>query len=806
MLKFSILYIYFVLSFSAIANEIIVKDLVTQENLEAVKVLNISSGKSKFTNNRGKADISEFSNSDSILISQFGYERKILSYTDLKNQKFIVFLKGTGISFDELVVSGNKWQQDKREIPIKMTTIKSEYAIMQNPQTAADLLTLSGEVYVQKSQLGGGSPMVRGFATNRVLITIDGVRMNNAIFRSGNIQNVISLDPFSIDNTEIIFGPGSTIYGSDAIGGVMNFYTKDPKFANNGKTLVNGNFNLRTSSANFEKTFHADLNIGFKKWAFYTGFTYSDFDDLRMGSNGPEDYIREIYQARINNIDTILVNTNPNIQKVTGYNQYNLTQKIAFKANEYLIANYGFHYSTTSDYSRYDRLIRYRGNRDEQRLRSAEWYYGPQEWMMNNLQLKLSKSNAIFDNLNISLAQQYFRESRHDRDFNSDIRSDKVEKVMAFSLNIDAEKMLTEKKKIFFGLEGIFNQIGSEGESVNILNNKRVNDVTRYPDGSDWSTYAGYLSYRNKITKELSLQLGTRYSIYNMNADFDTTYYQFPFTKAENSGGALTGSAGLIYNPDETWQFILNLSSGFRAPNIDDIGKIFDSEPGSVVIPNPDLNPEYAYNGEIGLAKIINNSIKLDISAYYTILQNALVRRDYQLNGMDSLIYAGELSQVQAIQNAAKANVWGIQAGIEAKLPWNFSFQGRFNYQQGVEELDDGTSAPLRHAPPLFGNVHLIYTVKGFEFDLYADYNGEISNENLAPSEQEKTFMYALDDNNLPYTPSWWTLNLKAEYSISNNLMISGGVENILDVRYRQYSSGISAPGVNFIGAIKVRV
>lgn len=805
MLKYSII-ILLLFTFSINAEIVKIKDLVTQDNLEAAKINDIKSKKSIFTNHKGEADISDMNNSDSIMISFYGYEKQIISFKEIAENKFIVYLKGTGISFDELVVSANKWQQDKREIPIKMTSIKSEYTLMQNPQTAADLLTLTGEVYVQKSQLGGGSPMIRGFATNRVLITVDGVRMNNAIFRSGNVQNVISLDPLAISNTEVLFGPGSTIYGSDAIGGVMNFYTKAPKFATNGKMYFAANANIRSSSANFEKTGHIDFNLGFKKVAFLTSLTYSDYDDLRMGSNGPDDYIREIYQDRIDGRDTIINNSYPNIQRETGYNQINFMQKVSLKASKNIDIDYGFHYSTTSDYSRYDRLIRYRGDREEERLRSAEWYYGPQEWIMNNFNINFKKPYKIYDQFNLSFAYQYFRESRHDRDFNSIIKSNRIEKVWAYSLNADFVKNLSDKQKLFYGAEAIRNDIGSYGTSENIETKDIQNDASRYPDGSDWSSYSYYLSYRNKLTNKMNIQLGARYNQYMINAEFDTTFYKFPFTKADINAGALTGSAGLVYNPTQSWQFIINVSTGFRSPNIDDIGKIFDSEPGSVVIPNPDLVAEYAYNAEFGLAKIINDDLKIDFSAYYTQLENALVRRDYQLNGQDSIIYAGELSQVQAIQNAANANVWGIQAGIEAKLPLNLTFRARLNYQQGEEELDDGTTAPLRHAPPLFGNIHLIYTINRFEVDFYSDFNGAVSNADLAPSEQEKTYIYAWDDSGLPYSPSWWTLNLKAEYSISNKIMVSGGIENILDVRYRPYSSGISAPGINFIGAVRVSI
>ena len=132
-------------------------------------------------------------------------------------------------------MSVSKWEQQRKDIPQKIVSINAQSIAFGNSQTSADLLQQSGQVFVQKSQLGGGSPMIRGFATNRVLLSVDGVRMNNAIFRGGNVQNVLSIDPFSIKNTEIIFGPGSVIYGSDAIGGVMNFYTKAPRFSSQAK-------------------------------------------------------------------------------------------------------------------------------------------------------------------------------------------------------------------------------------------------------------------------------------------------------------------------------------------------------------------------------------------------------------------------------------------------------------------------------------------------------------------------------------------------------------------------------------------
>jgi hemoglobin/transferrin/lactoferrin receptor protein len=222
-----------------------------------------------------------------------------------------------------------------------------------------------------------------------------------------------------------------------------------------------------------------------------------------------------------------------------------------------------------------------------------------------------------------------------------------------------------------------------------------------------------------------------------------------------------------------------------------------------VVVPNPSLNAEYAWNAEVGIAKIFSDWLKADVTGYYTILDDALVRRDYTLNGMDSIMYDGEMSKVQAIQNAAQARVWGIQSGLEIKLPAGFGVISHFNWQKGEEELDDGSIAPLRHAAPWFGASHLTFSMQKLKLDFYAVYNGEISFKNLPPEEQSKAYIYAVDKNGNPYSPGWYTLNFKCMYQITEQLSINAGIENITSQRYRPYSSGITGPGRNFIVALR---
>jgi hemoglobin/transferrin/lactoferrin receptor protein len=187
----------------------------------------------------------------------------------------------------------------------------------------------------------------------------------------------------------------------------------------------------------------------------------------------------------------------------------------------------------------------------------------------------------------------------------------------------------------------------------------------------------------------------------------------------------LTGSIGGVYRPSDSWVISANFATAFRSPNVDDMGKVFDSEPGSVVVPNPDLEAEYAYNVDLGMAKVFGEIVRIDLAGYYTSLQNAMVRRDFTLDAQEYIVYDGVSSQVQAIQNAAVANVYGIQAGIEVKLPRGFGFSSDFNYQEGEEELDDSTISPSRHAAPWFGVSRLTYTVDKLSIQIYAEYQGE---------------------------------------------------------------------------------
>jgi len=752
-----------------------------------------------YTGRSGKADISSFENEPFVCFQHFTYERICLTWSEIRDSGFRISLNRKLFAFEEFVVSASRWEQNRNEVPNKIAIVTRQEIRLQNPQTAADLLGISEEIFIQKSQLGGGSPMIRGFATNRILIVVDGVRMNNAIYREGNLQNVISIDPALLESTEIIFGPGATAYGSDAIGGVMDFHTKNAMLSTGDKIYVKADAYTRFSTANSEKTAHLDFNLGGKNTAFFSGITWSDYGDLKMGSVGNDSYLRNEYVMRINGTDSVFRNSDPGIQKFSGYRQLNLLNKFRYRISGNLDLVLSSHYSGLSDVPRYDRLIQYRSGKP----RYAEWYYGPQVWNMNSLKLVYTGKNKLFDEAKLIASYQNYRESRHERSLGGTSLNEQFEKVGILSLNIDFDrKIKNDDQLLYYGTELVRNNITSEAHTRNILTGSLSPYGTRYPDGSNkYSTLSFYGGYKNNLSDAITVITGIRYNYAGLSSTIqDNSFHNFPFTSISIRNSAVTGSAGLVVRLEKDLQLNLNGATGFRAPNLDDAGKIFDSAPGVVVVPNPDLKPEYAWNIDLGISKSFSETVQFEITGFHTWLRNAMIRHDFLFNGQAMITYNSMLSKVEAITNAGSARAWGAHFSLRTRITGHLLARSSLNITEGKEE----GGAPLRHAAPLFGAFHLMAEYPGLEADLYLNYNGARRFSKMPPTEIEKPYLYATDKNGNPWSPGWVTLNFKFSYTIAGRYILNGGVENILDHRYRPYSSGIAAPGRNFIISARI--
>ena len=721
-----------------------------------------------------------------------GYLTRSISADEIKANSGRIPMFPNQHSVEEVVVSASKFNEKRKDLAQKVQVISKQELALMNQSSTADVLANSGNVFVQKSQLGGGSPIIRGFETNKVLLVIDGVRLNNAIYRGGHLQNVITMDNGVMDRVEVVFGPGSVVYGSDAIGGVMHFTTKNPTLSATEKTLIKASAFSRYMSAVNGFAAHADVLVGTKRFGSLTSFTYSNFGDLRQGAKRNEFVgsfgARPWYVERINGVDSIRVNADTNLQVGSAYSQYDILQKFSYQPQKGVLHKVNLQLSNSSNIDRYDRLTQTSNGLP----RFAEWYYGPQFRFMAAYNLELSNARSLYDAARFTLAYQSIEESRMDRRFAKNFLNHRIENLDIVTLNADFSKK-KGSHEMRYGMDAWYNQVNSSAFQKDIVADTTASLDTRYPDGgSTMMSAAAYATHTWEINDQLILNDGLRASYVSLNAAFnDQTFFPFPFNAISQENAALNGNLGLIYMPNKLWRMNLNGSTAFRAPNVDDLSKVFESVQGTVLVPNPNLKPEFAYNADFGISRVLSEGLMIQATAYGTLLRNALTVGQGTLNGSDSAMYDGQLSRVLTTANAGKAYVYGVEAMISGKLNDHLSMMATVNYTKGRNVTD---SIPLDHIPPVFGKLSMVYTVGKLRAELFMNYSGwkRLEDYNFIG---EDNFAYAT-----PYgMPSWATVNARVNYNFSRSLSLQLACENILDQNYRNFASNISAPGRNFI-------
>ncbi len=705
------------------------------------------------------------------------------------------------ITLNEIVVSVNKEEESIQKIAQQVQLIGSQDIENSHANSTADLLANQG-IPVQKSQLGGGSPLLRGFEASRIVLTIDGVRMNNLIYRAGHLQDIVKTDNASFDKIEILYGPSSTMYGSDALGGVIHMFTKLPMLSNGERAKIQCNVLTRYESANKGITEHLDFNFGSSTFASLTSLTYSKFGDLLGGKNQnpffTEQYgTRPYYSQYIGNgKDSLVKNPKPYLQVGSAYSQYDVMQKFLYQQSAHLSHGLNIQYSNSSDIPRYDRLT---DPSSTTGLRSSEWYYGPQKRLLAAYDLNLKNPEAMFDGIHLGLSYQALEESRHNRNFNSKFLNHRTEKVNVIGANLDILKKFTAHT-IRFGLDVQLNTLQSTASKENIVIDTSGKLDTRYPDGDNsMNNMAVYFSHSWKLNNQTTLVDGFRlgYSMLHSTLVDTALLFHLPYVDMKQNSPTYSGNIGIVHTPSDDLKLSFLISTGYRVPNIDDLAKIFGSTPGNVIVPNPDLKPEKTINYELGLSKTFNGILRWDNSIYYTDYRDIAVVDSFQYNGQQYIEYDGLLSRVFANQNRDKGYIYGFSSNVKVNLNQRLSWLLGVNYTYGRIKTDS-IDKPLDHIAPLIARSSFIYHNHNFSSELFINYNGwkKLKNYYLNGEDNEQ---YATPEG----MPAWFTLNLRLSYSLHRYVKLQAGVDNIFDTQYRTFASGINAPGRNFIIALR---
>ena len=805
------------LSFS---QKIKILDNETGKKVKNVTIYNEKNTISLTSNIFGSVDISSFKETENIIFSHVSYSLLKVKKSKLRKQNFVVYLTKESEQLDEVIISSFKKEEKSKRIAKQIALVTKKDILKISPQTSADLLATIPGIKVQKSQFGGGSPVIRGMESNRVLLVIDGVRMNNAIYRKGHLQNSITLSPNMLDKTEVIFGSSSVIYGSDALGGVVHYYTKTPKLSE--ETEVESQFFSRYSTVNNEITTNISAEVRLKKWASFTSVSYSDFGSLNAGKNrrhGFSDWGKVFYYSE-NTEDYYnpnpTKNTDVNLLRNTGFNQTDVLQKLFVPLSKNTDLKINFQYSTSSNIPRFDRLTELKDLSDTSSLKFAEWHYGPQNRLLISPQIIFDSDKNWIETGTLTFAYQNIKESRIQRKFSSLDRSYRKESVNIFSLNGDFSVPLTTDKKrnLTYGFEFAYNDVTSRsyGKTLNITDGQidgfsgGFKVQSRYPDGgSNFLTSALYVGYRQDINRKSTLNTGIRFTNTNINATWiDETFLTFQDKNLTNNNSALTANIGYVFRPNVNWQLNTVLSSGFRSPNIDDVGRVREKA-GNVTVPNINISPEYAYNAEIGVQKYFNNRrFRVGGNFYYMLLDN-YIQRDYVYNSdlsIQQVEFDGEFGNAVSNQNKGKAFVLGYTLNYLGKISKALNTSGFITYTKG-KTYD--TEEPMSSIPPLFGQFEINYKKNKIEFGSVLRFNSKkdiedfnftegIDNHDLTPIVNPN----AMNDIDKYYgSPSWVTLGVNGSYLVNGNFSLQARIDNIFDEHYIEFASGVSSPGRN---------
>ena len=803
--------------------QITIRDSETNEVLSDVAVFNDSRDKSTISDLNGNVDLKLFFNEEKIYFQLLGYSLLELYLDDIEGES-IVLLYQESQNLDEVILSVARSASNVNQIAEKVSVIKSEDLFISSPSSGAEMLELSPGVRIQKSQGGGGSPIIRGFEANRVLIVVDGVRMNNAIYRSGHLQNSITIDPSNIERAEVIFGSSSVGYGSDAMGGVIHYYTKNPILKNSEK--ISSSFTTNFNSANNSVSNNFNTNYSADNWGSITSISISKYGDIKMGKNRNHGYsswgLTPIFSqnSRYKFYAEPSINLDESIQKNTGYSQVDLFQKFLFRIGDDNLLNLNIQFSESSDIDRYDQLSIPMDNS----LKFSEWYYGPQKRLLISPSLKIFPKKKFMDKGVITFGFQKINESRIKRKFNSLNRSHQIEDLKVLSLNGDFDTSFNNGHTLSYGIETTYNHNYSKAydrvldvDGNNIVGvSKKFAIPTRYPsDGSSYASFASYVNWSWNMSEFFTFNIGTRLTFTKLKASWNDVISVNPqLSRVNLNSEALTTTVSMKLRPSNKIQINTVLSSGFRNPNIDDIGKIRENN-GLLVVPNTFLKPEYAYNLDLGVDyKSLDSKNYLSIRGFSTIISRHIGRAEYTVYSdittpdTSTIMYNNEEVTTIANKNLGNRFIHGFSIDGFNNLSRNLKIDYSLTYTKGD---NNETYGPLPSISPLFGSLSLDY-VKN-DLAIKALYKFSDSKD---PSEYSIGGEDGLDET--PYiigqdglkdflgTPSWSDFSIYASLNISPNSTLRLGITNIFDIHYRTFASGISAPGRSFQAGLNLKL
>lgn len=669
------------------------------------------------------------------------------------------FMERKVLQGDEIVVTASRVAKHEVEIAPLMNMVPRMEIESRQSKTSAEALREESGVFIQKTNHGGGSAIIRGLSSNQILILVDGIRLNNSTYRLGNHQYLTTVDPNALEQIEVVHGPLSVMYGSDALGGTINLISKEPRLKTNG---VQGHFTSRYASADKEQMLRGGFSARYNNWVWSSNLSYKKFGDLKHG--------------RFNSVPQ-LQNGGP-IQKPTGYDGYDFSHKLLFQQprSKTVLA---WQRSQQFNVPRFDKYA--------YGTPFKTWLYTPQKRDLLYLLHEQKTAASLLKGWQARLSYHIQEEGRKKQKSSTKPLSEERDKVYTLGASLSANALFYGHN-LQFGTDIYHDNVRSQATETENGGKKHL-ERGRYPDDASYSTLGIFLSDTYHFTPRWHFTAGLRFAAFYalLNAKSGEEVVRIKRTYK-----TVTPSFSLNYMPDSKQHIALIIARGFRAPNLSDIGKFGSSKGNVFEVPAVDINPETTISSDVTY-KIKRKDWHLSSALYYMYFNDILVSTDAFYNGKNTYIDAGDTLKVKSKKNVGKAFIYGFELAVSYHFNHAFSALGNVTFTHGQNIT---ANEPIGGIPPLFGLLGIKWQEKAHSHYLFSRF----------AAQQKRLSADDGDDPRIPQngTPGWHTINWRSKWHFNKHVALHFSVENILDYFYREHGSGINAAGRNFIFALSL--
>jgi outer membrane receptor protein involved in Fe transport len=667
----------------------------------------------------------------------------------------------------DIIVTASRRDEPAFQSPRAVSVVDRLDIDEQVSRTTPEALLEEPGIFLQRTNHGGGAPIIRGHLGNRILLLVDGIRLNNSTFRQGPNQYLNTVDPIVVDRIEIVRGPGSALFGSDAIGGLINVLTERPRLGAGGAYGA-----ARLASASMDQSAQLGLRVGWStpRTGALASASFRHFGDLRGGGG---------YD-----------------QRFTGYDQWTGSVEHELRPGHRL--SFTVQHDQQSDVPRTDRS-------------------SPLDFRMFSLQQRQLvygryTATGIGPFVQLSGTASYGRQREVETRYRVGRDQREEDDLTTGTIGLQTSGELYLAGPLVVGAE-LYADDMSVAAASGPLTGGMENDPAgrRYPAGIGYLTASAFAHHEVTLTPRWKLVSELRVGAIRIRVpEDDRLVLLFPeedlpvLPRIRDVVPVYAGGLHARWEATPWAALSAGAMLGFRAPNIDDYARLGVEGPGFAV-PGRAIDPERALSGEVGV-KLAPGRATASAYYAYTVIDDAISRRVTTLPG--SSIPTVDGLRILQPANADSARYHSIELTASAPVWRDLSAFGGFAWTRGEQSTTDPvamttTTEPTSKTPPAFGTLGLGWRAPG----------GAWFGEGMLRYAFDQTRMSELDlgdtricpdaPGDCAGTPGWAVFALRGGLRINSHMRATVLIENLADAEYRYHASGIQGSGLGVSGLVE---